>query len=228
MHTTSFENARRFFETYRIEGGSIIEIGSQDVNGSIRQCAPTDCQYTGLDFQAGKGVDIVIEDPYSLPLASDSCDICVTTSCLEHSELFWLSFLEMVRIVRNGGLIYINVPSNGTFHRYPVDCWRFYPDAGLALQHWAQRSGQSVTMLESFVSNQAGREVWSDFCAVFLVGESTLARYPNRIINKYRDFCNGHLAESKELIQPAQLTEDLARLTLIERIIDKSLPIKWN
>ena len=30
-------------------------------------------------------------------------------------------------------LFYLNAPSNGEFHRYPVDCWRFYPDAGGAL-----------------------------------------------------------------------------------------------
>ena len=57
-------------------------------------------------------------------------------------------------------------PSNGDFHRYPLDCWRFYPDAGVALVRWAGRRGIQIELIESFIGlPQAER--WADFVAVF-------------------------------------------------------------
>ena len=106
---------------------SIVEIGSQDVNGSIRPTFGPDVNYVGVDFANAAGVDVVLSDPYSFPFQDNEIDVVVSSSCFEHSEFFWLTFLEAVRIVRPGGLIYLNAPSNGPFHQYPVDCWRFYP-----------------------------------------------------------------------------------------------------
>jgi len=40
----------------------------------------------------------------------------------EHDVMFWESFLELVRVLRPGGLLYLNAPSNTAFHRYPLDC----------------------------------------------------------------------------------------------------------
>ncbi|MGY3885420.1 methyltransferase domain-containing protein [Aeromonas aquatica] len=179
MHPSALYFGKEFFNTYIKEIHdpiNIIEIGSQDVNGSIRDffICKDNITYTGLDFTQGKGVDILISDPYRLPVEDASTDVVVTSSCLEHSELFWLSFSEMLRILKPGGLIYINVPSNGYIHRYPVDCWRFYPDSGKALETWGRRCGYGVTLLESFTSAQFStlqEDRWSDFIAVFAKGD---------------------------------------------------------
>jgi SAM-dependent methyltransferase len=189
VHDTAMKHGRLFFDAYLRDptGLRIVEIGSQDVNGSLRSVAPKDCEYAGLDFQAGRGVDLVLDDPYSLPLPDNFADVCVSSSCLEHSEFFWLAFLEMARIVKPSGLIYLNVPSNGEFHRYPVDCWRFYPDSGIALQNWARRNGFQTTLLESFVGNQQG-EAWNDFIAVFANDQTP--RH-GRILDNYRNYTNG-------------------------------------
>ena len=133
MHPSAKENGKRFFDTYVAslpKTVQVIDIGSQDVNGTLRDVCPQDCNYIGLDFQEAKGVDIVLSDPYKLPFDSSSIDIAVSSSCYEHSEFFWLSFLEVMRVLKDDGLFYLNVPSDGAFHRYPVDCWRFYPDSG--------------------------------------------------------------------------------------------------
>ena len=60
---------------------------------------------------------IVLEDPYKLPFDSDSVDIVICSSCFEHSEMFWLLFLEVMRILKPTGLFYMNAPSNGAFHK---------------------------------------------------------------------------------------------------------------
>src|SRR5690606_22164720 len=101
--------------------------------------APANVTYIGLDFEKAKGVDVLLTDPYTLPFENESVDVVVSSSCFEHSEMFWLVFAEILRILKPNGLVYLNAPSNGVVHRYPVDCWRFYPDAGEALATWGKR-----------------------------------------------------------------------------------------
>ena len=137
MNLSTLKDADNFFKIYvpykNQATPRLADIGAQDVNGSMRQVCPKHVEYLGIDFIEGKGVDVVLDDPYSFPLETKSFDIVVSSSCFEHSEMFWLTFLEMLRITKDDGLIYINAPSNAAYHRYPVDCWKFYPDSGLAL-----------------------------------------------------------------------------------------------
>ncbi|MDZ5740234.1 methyltransferase domain-containing protein [Pseudomonas asiatica] len=216
MHPTAMQNGKLFFDTY-LSGASasdaalIVEIGAQDVNGSLRQVAPRGARYIGVDFVVGKGVDVVLTDPYSLPFDSESVDVVVTSSCLEHSEMFWLSFNECLRILKPDGLLFINVPSNGAFHRYPVDCWRFYPDAGSALVTWAKRQGMNPALLESFVAAQDA-DIWNDFLAVFVKDQHHVDRHPNRMIEAAGSFENGKVFGSEEIFGFAQMPEDIRRL----------------
>jgi SAM-dependent methyltransferase len=164
-----------------------------------------------IDFAQGKGVDVVLTDPYVLPLGDETVDIVVSSSCFEHSEMFWLLFLEILRILKPAGLFYLNAPSNGAFHRYPVDCWRFYPDSGAALVNWAKRNKYDPLLLESFIGNQ-DMDVWNDFVAVFLKDKRHAANYPARILEIKTDFTNGRIAEQKAMLNPRVLPEDLERL----------------
>ena len=164
MHPSAMEGAREFFLKYSGEFSepTIVEIGSQDVNGSLREVAPPS-KYVGLDFQSANGVDIVLEDAYHFPLEDEFADIVITSSCFEHSEMFWLTFLEGVRILKPNGLFYINAPSRGQYHAYPVDCWRFYPDADKALKTWAKHNGYDLNVEYSKI--QEGH--WGDFIVVY-------------------------------------------------------------
>ena len=164
MHPTAMQSATAFFQTYASEfvNPTIVEIGSQNVNGSIRDVAPPS-NYVGLDFQEAKGVDIVLEDAYTFPLPDNYADMIVTSSCFEHSEMFWLTFLEALRILKPRGLFYINAPSTGDYHAFPVDCWRFYPDAAGALKTWAKRNGYDITV--DYTTVMEG--YWKDFIVVY-------------------------------------------------------------
>lgn len=167
MHDTAHEHGRLFFELYRFDAvRTVVELGSQDVNGSLREHCPEGIHYIGLDVMPAKGVDLVVDPSACLPLATGMADAIVTSSAFEHDICFWDTFLELTRILRPGGLLYLNAPSNGDFHRYPLDCWRFYPDAGVALVRWAGRRGIEIELIESFIGlPQAER--WADFVAVF-------------------------------------------------------------
>ena len=176
MHESAYEHGRQFFEVYwNPRFTDVVELGSQDVNGSIRDHAPTSARYVGLDMVEGKGVDMIVVQGERLPLDDESFDVVVTSSAFEHDVCFWETFLDLVRITRPGGLLYINAPSNNAFHRYPLDCWRFYPDSGLALVEWARRQGVEVELVESFVAAPQASG-WCDFIAVFRKAGAPLVR----------------------------------------------------
>jgi SAM-dependent methyltransferase len=107
-----------------------------DVNGTYRHLFSA-WRDNGVDMEPGPGVDIVVHKPYRYPISSRSADLVISGQSFEHMEFFWLAWLEMCRIVRPGGLIFLLAPSRGPEHRYPVDCWRFYPDGFRALAKWA-------------------------------------------------------------------------------------------
>ncbi|NCU38323.1 methyltransferase domain-containing protein [Candidatus Saccharibacteria bacterium] len=174
MHPSALKYAKCFFEVYcaNSDGWTVLDIGSQNVNGSLKDVCPESMKYVGVDFASGNGVDVVLDDPYKLPFEKESADIIVCSSCFEHSQFFWLLFLEMVRCLKAGGFLYLNVPSNGSLHRYPVDCWRFYPDSGKALADWAAREGTPISLVESFVGARSEGNIedgggWNDYVAVF-------------------------------------------------------------
>jgi SAM-dependent methyltransferase len=227
MHSTAMDNGKIFFETYSepfrtIFNTKVVEIGSQDVNGSLRQVCPKEFEYIGVDFQAAKGVDIVLEDPYTLPFDSESIDMVVSSSCFEHSEMFWLVFLEILRVLKPKGLFYLNAPSAGPFHRYPVDCWRFYPDSGKALIAWAKKTGLNTEILESYT--QRGGE-WQDFVGVFLKDDGYASEFPSRILNKKSDFENGQLHKNSEILNRSDSCQNDKKLLAISQIISEKITI---
>ncbi len=59
MHISALQAGQKFFDAYwRSEFTGILDIGSFDVNGSLRQVSPPDAKYTGIDLGPGKGVDL--------------------------------------------------------------------------------------------------------------------------------------------------------------------------
>jgi SAM-dependent methyltransferase len=131
MHETSYNEMKRFVEKYldRDQELKIIEIGSLDVNGSYRPLFDSPhWTYTGLDLDAGKNVDIVADDPYNYPLESNSFDVVISGSTLEHVEDMHAFIKEAARIMKKDGIMCVIAPWTYPEHKYPVDCWRILPD----------------------------------------------------------------------------------------------------
>ena len=140
---------------------------------------------------AGPNVDIVQVDPYILPFEDGTFDIITSTSVFEHSQMFWLLSNEIFRVLKPDGIFYLNAPSNGPYHTYPVDCYRFYPDAGTAIMEWGIRSGfKNLTILESFIGNKQN-DNWNDFVCIYLKDKHFASKYPNRIIDNNKNFSYG-------------------------------------
>lgn len=193
MHQTSAENVTRFFKNYIYDvnnTGKILEIGSFIGGFNIRTLARESMTYVGVDIQAGPGVDIVLDDQYVLPFEDNTFDYIISTSCFEHSEFFWLNFLEIIRVLKPDGVFYLNAPSNGDFHRYPVDCWRFFPDSGQALAKWAKRNGYSCEVIETYTSDKE-TDIWADYVALFIKDINYIDKYQQRITLSFNNFTNG-------------------------------------
>ena len=155
MHTTAYNNAKKFFDNYikDAKGKRILDVGSYDVNGSLKPIFK-EGEYIGLDQAPGPNVDVV-SSSHKIEMEDNSFDIIVTSSCFEHDPMFWLTFLEMVRLVKPGGYIYNCVPSQGHYHGFPGDCWRFYKDSAKGLTEWAHHEGYTnLKLSESYIDDE--------------------------------------------------------------------------
>ena len=144
MHKSSLDKMLDFKERYLKDRDTepllILDLGSLDVNGSYREYFDVSpWLYRGVDMAQGENVDIVLEDPYDWKtIRSNSVDVLISGQAFEHIEFFWITMLEIERVLRPGGLCCIIAPSGGSEHRYPVDCWRFYSDGFAALGQFAR------------------------------------------------------------------------------------------
>ena len=147
----------------------IADIGSMDVNGTFKPIFnQPNWSYIGLDLAPGKNVDVVIEDPYKLPLETSSVDVVISGSVFEHVAFFWLTWVEICRITKSQGTIILIVPSRGPEHKYPIDAWRFYPDSMVALADYTK-----IELLEAHTdwegNERGGSQLWGDTVGVFRV-----------------------------------------------------------
>jgi SAM-dependent methyltransferase len=155
MHRSSYDKMAAFRDAYLGHLAdtplTILDVGSavvsDDGDGYRPLFAAPAWRYVGLDMAPGRNVDLVPDSPYRWPaLADASVDVVISGQAFEHIEYPWLTIQEIARVLRGDGIAAIVAPSAGPVHRFPKDCWRYYPDgmpalaayAGLRLveQHW--------------------------------------------------------------------------------------------
>lgn len=172
MHDTALKLGKLFAETYGKNDFIVVDLGGMNINGSLRSFFENlNMKYISVDLDKDQSVDITVKPYEKLPFETGSVDIVVSTSCFEHDPCFWITFKELCRIVKLGGYIYINAPSNGPYHKHPGDSWRFYSDAGQALSFWASKqiNGEEifpVKVLETFHVLPIN-DIWIDFICIF-------------------------------------------------------------
>jgi predicted SAM-dependent methyltransferase len=112
-----------------IEGKKIIEIGSYDVNGSLRSIIESSnpAKYIGVDIEKGPGVDVVCDaGDVVKKFGKESFDIVIATELLEHVK-DWRKVVSNIKsICKPRGIILITTRSLGfAYHAYPHDFWRY-------------------------------------------------------------------------------------------------------
>jgi SAM-dependent methyltransferase len=207
MHDTAERNIKTFLDIYvnntdREDNYTIVEIGSLYENDGFlpRNYVTGNVNFIGVDFISGNNVDVVLTDEYKLPFENESIDCIISSSCFEHAEFFWITYLEIMRILKSDGVFYMCAPSNGVFHRYPVDCWRFYPDSANALLKWGNKNGYNSILLEQFTSLKVN-DIWEDYVCVFLKHKNNLSKFPKRMISTNTfEYKNGTIYPNNEFL----------------------------
>jgi SAM-dependent methyltransferase len=172
MHDTALASGILFSKCYGGLDKVIVDIGGKNVNGSLRShIEALGMKYICLDIEEDSSVDIVINPGDKMPFEDGSVDLIISTSCFEHDPCFWITFKEMTRIIKLGGFIYVNAPTNGAYHCHPGDNWRFYSDAGQALSYWSSYKISTepvfpVKVVETF-HILPKNDVWIDFVCVW-------------------------------------------------------------
>jgi SAM-dependent methyltransferase len=95
-----------------LSGGRVLEIGSYDVNGSVREVFAAAGDYVGVDLTEGPGVDVV-SFGHEYAAADESFDAAVSGECFEHDPHWRETFTNMVRLTRPGGLVAFTCASHG-------------------------------------------------------------------------------------------------------------------
>lgn len=112
-----------------VEGKRIIEIGSYDVNGSLRSVIESlnPFEYVGVDLKEGPGVDVVCSAEDVLKcFEKESFDVVISTEMIEHVKDWRKVISNIKNICKFGGIIFISTRSLGfPYHPSPTDFWRF-------------------------------------------------------------------------------------------------------
>jgi SAM-dependent methyltransferase len=109
---------RAFFELVAqlngdlVENARTIEIGSCDVNGTLRGTFAGAHAYVGVDLEQGPGVDLVAFG-HEVDESDGAFDVAVSGSCFEHDPHWRDTFSNMVRLTRPGGLVAFTCASKG-------------------------------------------------------------------------------------------------------------------
>lgn len=112
-----------------VAGRRVLEVGSYNVNGSVRPLveAHGPAAYLGVDQTPGPGVDRLVgcADLVST-FGPGSWDVVISTEMLEHVEDWWECVAQLCEVVATGGLLVLTTRSPGfPYHPYPIDTWRY-------------------------------------------------------------------------------------------------------
>jgi len=112
-----------------VEGKRVIEVGSYDVNGSLRPLltAWKPAEYVGSDIVSGPGVDLICEaEQLVARFGEGRFDLVVCTEVLEHTRRWREVVHNLKHLVAPGGLLLVTTRGPGfAFHAWPNDFWRY-------------------------------------------------------------------------------------------------------
>lgn len=111
-----------------IKGKKVIEVGSYDVNGSLRYVVELlkPAKYVGVDITKGPGVDIICPaENLTEKFGKESFDVIIATCLLEHVRDWKKSVSNFKNICKPNGTVLIIAPSQWAFHEFPYDFWRY-------------------------------------------------------------------------------------------------------
>lgn len=111
-------------------GSSMIEIGSRARSGTVYKSKfPSLGKYVGMDVTDGPNVDVTGDAHRLSACVQEQFDYAFSVSTFEHLIMPWVAAYEIGKVMRDGGLIYIQSHPTYPLHEEPWDFFRFSTDA---------------------------------------------------------------------------------------------------
>jgi SAM-dependent methyltransferase len=128
-------------------------------------CGYTDLHPRMLRFDLDPGVSPdSIGSVDKLPFLTDTFAVVVSQEVLEHVRDPRQALAELVRVLKPGGLVYLQTPFIIGYHAVPADYWRFTNEG---LSELLEREGLTLESLEPAVGAGTGLyRIIVEFCAV--------------------------------------------------------------
>lgn len=125
------------------KGGVILDAGAghQRYKPFFEECLYLSQEHTaGIEFKNMTEMDYDLISPLDekIPLANDCIDGVLSTSVIEHLKYPEKFFAEAIRVLRPGGMIFINVPFVYVEHETPFD---FNRPTRYGLERWLTDAG---------------------------------------------------------------------------------------
>lgn len=115
------------------QGMRVLEIGSREVTGiSVARNRFSNAEYTGFDFYPGPNVDVV-GDAHKLTqyFGDQRFDIIYSSACFEHFAMPWVVAVEIAKLLKVGGLVFVETHFSFSSHERP---WHFFQFSDMALR----------------------------------------------------------------------------------------------
>ncbi|OGW35850.1 MAG: methyltransferase type 11 [Nitrospirae bacterium GWD2_57_9] len=115
-------------------GMRILEIGSREVTGaSFARKQFSKAHYTGFDYYAGKNVDVVgnVHKLSSYFQGKEKFDLVYSYACFEHFAMPWIVASEIAKVLKIGGIVFIETHFSFSSHERP---WHFFQFSDMALK----------------------------------------------------------------------------------------------
>lgn len=89
----------------------VLDVGSYDMNGSLKERMPAAWTYIGLDLMPGPNVDVVLDLTEPFPIDDESIDLIVSSSCFQYVSNPFKYMDQLYKCLKPGGMIYITAAS---------------------------------------------------------------------------------------------------------------------
>lgn len=128
MHNSVLKWVGRLVERQNLATRKTLELGSHNVNGSVRGLFTG--TYLGIDSEEGPGVDRVLSSHEAadvLLAEGGKYDVVISTEMLEHDSAPWETMKNCKRLLKAGGTLILTARGNCfPLHNEP-DYWRYMP-----------------------------------------------------------------------------------------------------
>jgi len=122
------------YEVGNKPGMRILEIGSREVTGpSSARKEFSKAEYVGFDYYPGNNVDVVgdVHKLSSYFEEQEKFDIIFSSACFEHFAMPWIVATEIAKLLKVGGLIFVETHFSFSSHERP---WHFFQFSDMALR----------------------------------------------------------------------------------------------